>query len=102
MGDSAALFGPAARWRVRRRSRASILSGDKKVPERSRKSRERLGWRTHQQSRRLRLFPTIPVWPRFNFSPRDRKRVVEGKSVSVRVDLGGRRLIKKKKQSIIH
>src|SRR3546814_18691267 len=26
----------------------------------------------------------------------DRKRVVEGKSVSVRVDLGGRRIIKKK------
>src|SRR3546814_17513727 len=30
----------------------------------------------------------------------DRKRVVEGKSVSVRVDLGGRRIIKKKKQTI--
>src|SRR3546814_17376327 len=29
----------------------------------------------------------------------DRKRVVSGKSVSVRVDLGGRRLIKKKKKS---
>src|SRR3546814_15317202 len=28
--------------------------------------------------------------------PRDRKSVVEGKSVSVRVDLGGRRIIKKK------
>src|SRR3546814_11274023 len=28
----------------------------------------------------------------------DRKRVVEGKSVSVRVDLGGRRLITKKKK----
>src|SRR3546814_17361411 len=28
----------------------------------------------------------------------DRKSVVSGKSVSVRVDLGGRRLIKKKKQ----
>src|SRR3546814_18499915 len=28
----------------------------------------------------------------------DRKRVVEGKSVSVRVDLGGRRIITKKKQ----
>src|SRR3546814_11103493 len=28
---------------------------------------------------------------------RDRKSVVEGKSVSVRVDLGGRRIIKKKK-----
>src|SRR3546814_11709730 len=29
----------------------------------------------------------------------DRKSVVKGKSVSVRVDLGGRRLIKKKRQS---
>src|SRR3546814_20187787 len=29
----------------------------------------------------------------------DRKSVVSGKSVSVRVDLGGRRIIKKKKQS---
>src|SRR3546814_16323073 len=29
--------------------------------------------------------------------PGDRKSVVEGKSVSVRVDLGGRRFIKKKK-----
>src|SRR3546814_15206267 len=28
----------------------------------------------------------------------DRKRVVEGKRVSVRVDLGGRRIIKKKKK----
>src|SRR3546814_11797974 len=30
--------------------------------------------------------------------PGDRKSVVEGKSVSVRVDLGGRRIIRKKKQ----
>src|SRR3546814_17214632 len=29
----------------------------------------------------------------------DRKSVVEGKSVSVRVDLGGRRIIKKKKKN---
>src|SRR3546814_19667015 len=29
---------------------------------------------------------------------RDRKSVVEGKSVSVRVDLGGRRIIKKKRK----
>src|SRR3546814_12572438 len=29
----------------------------------------------------------------------DRKRVVEGKSVSVRVDLGGRRILKKKKNT---
>src|SRR3546814_14576685 len=30
--------------------------------------------------------------------PRDRKSVVEGKSVSVRVERGGRRIIKKKKR----
>src|SRR3546814_14895480 len=30
---------------------------------------------------------------------KDRKRVVEGKSVSVRVDLGGRRIINKKQRS---
>src|SRR3546814_12926885 len=35
-----------------------------------------------------------PAWRR------DRKSVVEGKSVSVRVDLGGRRYIKKKKHMI--
>src|SRR3546814_11865853 len=32
----------------------------------------------------------------------DRKSVVEGKSVSVRVDLGGRRIIKKKKPTPKH
>src|SRR3546814_15108055 len=32
----------------------------------------------------------------------DRKRVVEGKSVSVRVDLGGRRIITKNKNSIFN
>src|SRR3546814_13905084 len=31
----------------------------------------------------------------------DRKRVVSGKSVSVRVALGGRRILKKKKKSMI-
>src|SRR3546814_18873345 len=31
----------------------------------------------------------------------DRKSVVEGTSVSVRVDLGGRRIIKKKRKNII-
>src|SRR3546814_13288861 len=33
-----------------------------------------------------------------NEQPLDRKSVVQGKSVSVRVDLGGRRIIKKKKK----
>src|SRR3546814_15512372 len=34
------------------------------------------------------------------FDPGDRKSVVKGKSVPVRVDLGGRRLIKQKKLNI--
>src|SRR3546814_21190056 len=37
-------------------------------------------------------------WP-FRILFRDRKSVVQGKSVSVRVDLGGSRLIKKKTQT---
>src|SRR3546814_13107405 len=35
------------------------------------------------------------------FAP-DRKSVVSGKSVSVRVDLGGRRIIKKKNNNYVH
>src|SRR3546814_17115162 len=35
---------------------------------------------------------------RLTRSPRDRKSVVSGKRVSVRVDLGGRRIIKKKQK----
>src|SRR3546814_15084369 len=37
---------------------------------------------------------------RMRFLNQDRKSVVSGKSVSVRVDLGGRRIIKKKKNNI--
>src|SRR3546814_20980282 len=36
------------------------------------------------------------VWAVNELSQKDRKSVVKGKSVSVRVDLGGRRIIKKK------
>src|SRR3546814_16878502 len=42
---------------------------------------------------RERLAATVAV----DFDTADRKSVVEGKSVSVRVDIGGRRIIKKKK-----
>src|SRR3546814_15875046 len=43
-------------------------------------------------------FPICPLekWGGTNWLPTARKSVVEGKSVSVRVDLGGRRHIKKK------
>src|SRR3546814_18073546 len=42
---------------------------------------------------------TDPVAPPSTSRNGDRKSVVEGKSVSVRVDIGGRRIIKKKKQN---
>src|SRR3546814_20129488 len=41
---------------------------------------------------------TIVVMPKKLLTLADRKSVVSGKSVSVRVDLGGRRFIKKKKK----
>src|SRR3546814_14553826 len=44
----------------------------------------------------LRSFPIKSI------DARDRKSVVQGKSVSVRVDLGGRRIIKKKKNQRKH
>src|SRR3546814_10963256 len=48
----------------------------------------------------VRLHHKWPVSASFACSPvrRDRKSVVEGKSVSVRVDHGGRRISKKKKK----
>src|SRR3546814_17687761 len=45
------------------------------------------------------LFRRVDVQPGDRRQQGDRKSVVEGKSVSVRVDLGGRRIIKKKKKA---
>src|SRR3546814_15068875 len=42
--------------------------------------------------------PSASWWPASPTCDRDRKSVVEGKIVSVRVDLGGRRFIKNKKE----
>src|SRR3546814_12789046 len=61
----------------------------------------------YQAQRRVReseLQPSVPhqPWPvefLVAVDVRDRKSVVYGKSVSVRVDLGGRRIIKKKKNN---
>src|SRR3546814_14009707 len=44
----------------------------------------------------FRTAPWSPARGTFRDKCRDRKRVVWGKSVSVRVDLGGRRIIEKK------
>src|SRR3546814_17380372 len=46
----------------------------------------------NEEHRHDALFPVV--------QHRDRKSVVQGKSVSVRVDLGGRRIIKKKTYTI--
>src|SRR3546814_13131078 len=44
------------------------------------------------------VFPAAILQPPFFNLTADRQSVVSGKSVSVRVDLGGRRILKKKKQ----
>src|SRR3546814_14541508 len=44
------------------------------------------------------IFPAVE---KAHDEPTDRKSVVEGKSVSVRVDLGGRRIIKKKSVCVV-
>src|SRR3546814_7591458 len=46
----------------------------------------------------LNFISRPPLTPPSRARPPDRKSVVSGKSVSVRVDLGGRRIIKKKKK----
>src|SRR3546814_17032589 len=45
----------------------------------------------------LRLCRRLEILPARQPSSRDRKSVIEGKSVSISVDLGGRSYIKKKK-----
>src|SRR3546814_18797030 len=47
---------------------------------------------TSELSQNVKLFQLLT-------RPQDRKSVVKGKSVSTRVDLGGRRIIKKKKKN---
>src|SRR3546814_13370543 len=53
----------------------------------------------HRQHHRVADTPADPHSPRVH-GFLDRQRVVSGKSVSVRVDLGGRRIITKKKTNI--
>src|SRR3546814_17767190 len=53
-------------------------------------------WEGFWNIRRRTPQPCQTTQPSYS-DARDRKKVVEGKSVSVRVDLGGRRIINKKK-----
>src|SRR3546814_18886178 len=68
--------------------------------------KSKVGRRKRLLKRPMRSFVALPASgacerqaarPGAKMQPADRKRVVEGKSVSVSVDLGGRRIIKKKK-----
>src|SRR3546814_18260694 len=54
---------------------------------------------TSDDSRIVGNLPCSPIHA--PSAARDRQRVVEGKRVSVRVDTGGRRIIKKKKKTIL-
>src|SRR3546814_11654797 len=58
---------------------------------------------SHYSAHPYQDFQQLPFLARMSAeAPRlDRKRVVSGKSVSVRVDLGGRRIIKKKKKDVL-
>src|SRR3546814_13698142 len=65
------------------------------------------GWETGRSSPPSPASEEVPLSsdtapPAARTTSRDRKSVVEGKSVSVRVDLGGRRIMKKKKQKEIY
>src|SRR3546814_16398491 len=77
---------------------SSDLGHQRHPGRRSRRTQARHG------GRRPRPLPDRRYRARRRRIPRiaaDRKSVVEGKSVSVRVDLGGRRIIKKKKKANI-
>src|SRR3546814_14278306 len=56
-------------------------------------------WRPHATQNIVFRLSGATLLPGAGFRDLDRKSVVKGKSVSVRVDLGGRRIIKKKKQN---
>src|SRR3546814_11102634 len=64
-------------------------------PTPSRRSGSSLGANTIRSAKAFTIWPASTS-PTFQSANGDRKSVVYGKSVSVRVDLGGRRTIKKK------
>src|SRR3546814_11765807 len=74
----------AAGWSRRRRLDRRSVRGSWPTPCPVRRQRPGRGCRRGRRAAR--------AWP----APADRKSVVEGKSVSVRVDLGGRRILKNK------
>src|SRR3546814_14444668 len=76
---------------------SDVCSSDlsKSRPAPSRRRPRRRGSRRRDRAARS---PWVSgTWADKEGRARDRKSVVEGKSVSVRVDLGGRRIIKNKK-----
>src|SRR3546814_11268171 len=66
--------------------------------DRGRDRRRTTGYKFRRFDRRYMLTYDLEVGQFAHERREDRKSVVEGKSGSVRVDVGGRRLIKKKKK----
>src|SRR3546814_16724102 len=104
--DLAAPALPCSPARVSSRSRAFIRTrrpstGTSATPSPRRTPRrhsERRAFRPRVEKRDVLKKKSSSEGPENVRSRQDRKSVVEGKSVSVRVDLGGRRFFKKKKQ----
>src|SRR3546814_12797549 len=88
----AAQYAPSTARGLRSTCRAQAAAGNED-PDRDRSS----GPSPKTTGRQLALQDGLTVQPGCQRS-QDRKSVVQGKSVSVRVDLGGRRIIKKKKK----
>src|SRR3546814_16214102 len=90
------ISGPAA-GRRRRSGRGSRPSPRRCAASRSRRAGAggRRGGCAFESRRAAEFAEPVGRAPRYR---RDRKSVVEGKRVYVRVDLGGRRTLKKKKQ----
>src|SRR3546814_20086143 len=82
---------------------SDVCSSDLQVRRHGHRARHRTGHRVHDVDRQLARQRVVARREVSRVQTRqDRKSVVWGKRVSVRVDLGGRRTIKKKKTKNLH
>src|SRR3546814_13781569 len=83
---------PHHRAGLRQENRRRLAGADSQRPD----GDPRLSWRTRRRREGGRVMLSVSGLHTYYGAVQDRKSGEEGKSVSVRVDLGGRRIIKKK------